>query len=51
MGIWYLYILGLIILGSFIGSILSHWVVMWFANRQQKKTLTYKEEVKRRPIG
>lgn len=51
MGIWYLYILGLIILGSFIGSIFSHWIVMWFANRQQKKTLTYKEEVKRRPIG
>lgn len=51
MGIWYLYILGLIILGSFIGSTLSRWVIMWFHNRKQKKELTYKEEVKRRPIG
>lgn len=51
MEIWYLCILGLIILGSFIGSTLSRRVIMWFHNRKQKKELTYQEEVKRRPIG
>lgn len=51
MEIWYLYILGLIILGSFIGSTLSRWVIMWFHNRKQKNALIYKEEVKRNPIG
>ena len=51
MEIWYLFILGLIILGSFIGSTLSHWVIMWFHNKKQKKELVYKEEVKRNPIG
>lgn len=51
MEIWYLFILGLIILGSFIGSTLSRWVIMWFHNKKQKKELVYKEEVKRNPIG
>lgn len=51
MEIWYLFILGLIILGSFIGSLLSRWLVMWQHNRRQKKELVYKEEVKRNPIG
>jgi len=51
MEIWYLFILGLIILGSFIGSLLSRWLVMWQHNRRQKKELVYKEEFKRNPIG
>lgn len=51
MEIWYLFILGLIILGSFIGSTLSRWVIMWFHNRKQKKELVYQPEVKRNPIG
>lgn len=51
MGMWYLFILELIIVGSFIGSTLSRWVIMWFHNRKQKKELVYKDEVKRYPIG
>lgn len=50
MTVWYLFILVLIIVGSFIGSTLSRWLMMWAHNRKTKKELVYKEEV-RRPIG
>lgn len=51
MAVWYLFILGLITLGSFLGSTLSRCMFMWLHNRKQKKDLVYKDEVKRNPIG
>ena len=51
MTVWYLLILGLIIVGSFIGSTLSRWLIMWMHNKKQKKELVYQPEIKRNPIG
>lgn len=48
---WYLFILVLITIGSFIGSTLSRQLIMWMHNRKQKKELVYQPEIKRNPIG